>query len=240
MIQWLIPALTLGFLGSFHCIGMCGPIALSLPVHGNGAASRLSHLLTYNLGRTITYTLFGGIVGLIGQTFDIFGFQQYLSLTLGIMILLGVLFTYLPLYKGKLSSKITAHMSVIKNALMSQFKKRGMLTVFNIGLLNGMLPCGLVYMALAGSLATVNAVNGALFMTAFGLSTIPVMLSLSLAGNIISLQFRKNIQKAVPYIISVMAVLLILRGLNLGVPYLSPKLLPAEKQNPSQTINCHK
>lgn len=131
-------------------------------------------------------------------------------------------------------------MSVIKNALMSQFKKRGMLIVFNIGLLNGMLPCGLVYMALAGSLATLNVLNGAFFMMIFGLSTIPILLSISLAGNIISLQFRKNIQKAVPFIISVMAVMLILRGLNLGVPYLSPKLLPTEKQNSLQTINCHK
>lgn len=240
MNQWLIPALTLGFLGSFHCIGMCGPIALSLPFHGNNSTAKILHLLTYNLGRTLTYAAFGAVFGLIGQTFDIFGFQQYLSLTLGLVMLVAVIFTYMPFYKGKLSSKLYAHMSVIKNALMLQLKNKGALTGFNIGLLNGMLPCGLVYMALAGSLATVNFMQGALFMSVFGLSTIPVMLSISLAGNIISLQFRKNINKAVPFILTTMAVLLILRGLNLGIPYVSPKLTPSEKTDTSQTINCHK
>jgi uncharacterized protein len=240
MIQWLIPALTLGFLGSFHCIGMCGPIALSLPIPAHKSFSRLINILFYNFGRVITYSLLGAIFGLIGQSFLLFGFQQYLSVIMGIIILLAVVLSYLPFYKGKLSSKLYAQMAMLKNVLASLFKKKGLYSVFGIGLLNGLLPCGLVYMAMAGSLATGSYLNGAFFMGVFGLSTIPVMLSLSLIGNVISLQFRKNIQKAVPFILSAMALLLILRGLNLGIPYISPKLNTSQQINHTQSIECHK
>jgi sulfite exporter TauE/SafE len=240
MIQWLIPALTLGFLGSFHCIGMCGPIALSLPIPSNGSFSKIYHLLAYNIGRVVTYSSLGMVFGLIGQSFLLFGFQQYLSVIVGSIILLSVIFSFLPFQKGKLSGKVYAQLAILKNTLASLFKKKGIHSVFSIGLLNGLLPCGLVYMAIAGSVATGNYVHGAFFMAIFGLSTIPIMLSLSLLGNVISLQFRKNIQKAIPFVLSGMAILLILRGLNLGIPYISPKLIPANQIDHSQTINCHK
>lgn len=240
-MNFIIPALTLGFLGSFHCIGMCGPIALSLPINSSGLFHRISHLLLYNFGRSLTYSLLGLLFGLIGQVFNVFGFQQYLSIAIGVLILLSVFFSSTFASRHKLTAKIYQGMSVIKTALAKLFQKKGWMSVFSIGLLNGLLPCGLVYMGIAGALATGSYANGALFMALFGLATIPIMLSISLFGNIISIKFRQNLKNLVPIVLSAMAVLLILRGLNLGIPYLSPKIQTENKvSNHTADINCHK
>jgi len=71
----------MGIVGSFHCIGMCGPIALALPV-GSGKYKSLLQKLLYNFGRVITYMIMGGFLGLIGQKIELFGFQRYFSLSL--------------------------------------------------------------------------------------------------------------------------------------------------------------
>jgi len=224
-MNFVIPALTLGFLGSFHCIGMCGPIALSLPINSTNLFHKISHLLLYNLGRTITYSLLGLVFGIIGQTFLFFGFQQYLSIALGIIILFSIFFSSSFAAKNRFTLSFYNFMMFVKSKLLKLFQKKGWLSVFNIGLLNGLLPCGLVYMGIAGSMATTHYLSGMLFMALFGLATIPVMLSLSFVGNIINLKFRRTVKNAIPIILSVMAVLLILRGLNLGIPYLSPKII---------------
>lgn len=240
-MNFIIPALTLGFLGSFHCIGMCGPIALSLPINPTNLFHKISHLLLYNFGRTITYALLGLVFGIIGQTFSFFGFQQYLSIALGILILVSIFFSSSIAAKNRFTSSFYNMMTFVKSKLLKLFQKKGWLSVFNIGLLNGLLPCGLVYMGIAGSIATSNYFNGMLFMVFFGLATIPVMLSLSLLGNIIQLKFRRTVKNAIPIILSVMAVLLILRGLNLGIPYLSPKISQEKNVNIHSTeIKCHK
>ncbi len=132
-------------------------------------------------------------------------------------------------------------MAFVKSKLLKLFQKKGWVSVFNIGLLNGLLPCGLVYMAIAGALATNNYLSGSLFMALFGLATIPVMLTLSLLGNIIHLKFRRTVKNAIPIILSVMAVLLILRGLNLGIAYISPKINTEKNVGLNSTdIKCHK
>ena len=99
-------------------------------------------------------------------------------------------------------------------------------TLLLFGLLNGLLPCGLVYAALAGAAATGGPLGGALFMAAFGLGTIPAMLAVSLAGRLITAPWRARFQRAVPVAMAVLAVLFIVRGLSLGIPYLSPDLSP--------------
>jgi len=237
----IIPALTLGFLGSFHCIAMCGPIALSLPINSTSLFHKISHLILYNLGRVITYSLLGLLFGLIGQTFLFFGFQQYLSIALGVLILISIFFSSKLASKNKITSFFYSKIAFVKGKLLKLFQKKGWVSVFNIGLLNGLLPCGLVYMAIAGALATNNYLSGSLFMALFGLATIPVMLTLSLLGNIIHLKFRRTVKNAIPIILSVMAVLLILRGLNLGIPYVSPKINVEQNLGLNTTdIKCHK
>ncbi len=217
-------AISLGLLGSLHCVGMCGPIALSLPVQGKSQSSRFVSILIYNAGRIITYSALGALFGLVGQGFAIFGLQQILSIVLGVIILLSVLLPGDLFAQFSFTSKFYQLFSKIKVSLGNMFQNRSTKALFYIGLLNGLLPCGLIYMAITGALASGSVINGALFMALFGLGTVPAMFSVAWFSNLISVKFRLGITKAMPYVVSVMAVLLILRGMNLGIPYISPKM----------------
>lgn len=227
-----------GLLGSFHCIGMCGPIALALPIHQQNTVQKILSLLTYNLGRIITYSFLGLIFGLIGKTLFIGKYQQVFSIVIGSIILLILLIPFIgkKLNQGTILSK---YHRMIQQQLSSLFKKeKNILNLFIIGIFNGLLPCGLVYMAIAGSLSTGNINHAILFMLSFGLGTVPIMFSVAFFGNYISQSIRKKINKAVPFVIGCMAVLLIVRGMNLGIPYISPKF--EQTVNGTTTTCCHK
>lgn len=230
----LLAAISLGFLGSFHCIGMCGPIALSLPIGKLSPFQKFIHILLYNFGRIVTYAVFGVIFGLLGKSFALFGYQQLLSITLGIVILVGLILPATLVSRLSGQTKIYVAMNGLKNKLGQLFSKEGKSSLFLIGLLNGLLPCGMVYMAIAGAVASSDVFRGALFMAVFGLGTVPVMFSLPFFGNQISVSFRNKIRKAVPLMVGLMAVILILRGLNLGIPYVSPKFTKS-----TEIPTCH-
>lgn len=230
-------AISLGFLGSFHCVGMCGPIALALPINHNSTFKRIFGIVSYNLGRIFTYTLLGGFFGLVGQSLVIAGYQQVLSICLGVLILVGIFLPAKIYNKFKLTSLLFAYVGIVKQKLGSLFKKRNLSSLFVIGLLNGLLPCGLVYLGIAGAIASGGIFNGSLFMSFFGMGTIPAMFILSIIGNSISVNFRNKIQKAVPVFIIITALMLILRGSNLGIPYLSPEM---SANKPECSKCCHK
>jgi sulfite exporter TauE/SafE len=236
-MEFLLAALSLGFLGSFHCVGMCGPIALALPLSKTSKLARLFGGLIYNFGRILTYSLLGGLFGLLGKTFVIAGYQQSLSITLGLLILIMVFLPESKLSRLRLTGEILSVIGRIKNQFSALFLKKNYSSLFFIGLLNGLLPCGLVYLGIVGAIATGDSARGALFMAVFGLGTIPTMLSISLISNSISVGVRNKIRKAVPVFIVVMAVLLILRGLNLDIPYISPKM---DKADSTKHTCCHK
>ncbi|MBK9477881.1 MAG: sulfite exporter TauE/SafE family protein [Bacteroidetes bacterium] len=236
-MEFLIAAFTLGFLGSFHCIGMCGPIALALPLSSSSKWARVLGALLYNLGRSFTYAVFGIVFGLLGKSFVIAGFQQSISIFLGVLILIIVLFPERSMNRFQFSSKLYNLINKLKSKFTHLFSQKNYYSLFLIGLLNGLLPCGLVYLGVIGAIATGDAIQGALFMVLFGLGTLPAMFSLALISNQISISFRTKIRKAVPFFVSAMAVLLILRGLNLGVPYVSPKL---SKTDSTKHECCHK
>jgi sulfite exporter TauE/SafE len=234
-MEFLLAAITLGVLGSFHCVGMCGPIALALPVHHLGTAGKISGLMIYHIGRALTYSLFGAFFGVLGMGVVIAGYQQALSVALGVIILLGL---FLPVSGiSRFFSAPFAGLSYkIKSAFSSLFSKRSHTALFITGMLNGLLPCGLVYMALAGATATGDVIKGALFMAVFGLGTLPAMFSVTFFSGI-SVSFRTKIRKYIPMVAGVMALLLILRGLGLGIPYVSPKM--SNKVNTEHNC-CHK
>ncbi len=221
-------AFTLGLLGSFHCIGMCGPIALALPVGGNNFWERISAAFIYNSGRILTYSVFGLVFGIIGKTFALAGLQQWFSITVGVLIVLSILLPTLFKAGNKITGFVTDFTSRIKNGMRDFFRQRTFSSFFFIGTLNGLLPCGLVYLAVAGASATSGAIEGAAYMALFGAGTLPVMLSVIVAGNFISVNIRNHIRKAMPYMILLIGVLFILRGLNLGIPYISPKISKGE------------
>ncbi len=229
MAPVFIAAFTMGLLGSFHCVGMCGPLALSLPVNNGNTWSKFTGAVLYNAGRICTYSLFGVLFGAIGRSVAFFGYQQWLSVSLGVLI---ILFIILPkrvrLFKG--GHFLLTFLEKLRAALGRLFFKKNSASLFAIGLLNGLLPCGLVYMAAAGAVASGSMTSSISFMAFFGLGTLPMMWSMAFFGNYVSAGFRQQIRKAYPYMMSFIACLLILRGIGLGIPYLSPKMDMGKKQ----------
>ena len=230
-----LSALIFGLIGSFHCIGMCGPIAFMLPVDRTNKVKQFFQILSYHLGRLFTYSLIGLLFGLLGKGFYFFGFQQQLSIIVGVLMILVIL---LPktFQKYNFSKQLNKFVMKVKSALGKELKKKGNDTFFTIGFLNGFLPCGLVYMAVFGALTTTNALSGSLYMFIFGLGTIPLMTIIVYVGNFANGLLRKRIQQAIPYVVVFIGVLFILRGLGLGIPYVSP--LPV-KDIVTSVEGCH-
>jgi sulfite exporter TauE/SafE len=223
-MEILIAALSLGILGSFHCVGMCGPIALSIPVLGNSIAAKSFSILVYNAGRVLTYGVLGALVGLIGQSIALAGYQQMLSIAAGVLMLLMIWLPNSSSSKKSINNFLLQHIGKIKNSFGLLFKNRSIKGLFVLGNVNGLLPCGLVYLAIAASVASGNIAKGILFMVLFGAGTIPAMFALSWAGSSIQLNVRNSMRKVVPYFATLIAVLFIIRGLGLGIPYISPKI----------------
>ena len=221
----LISAFFLGLLGSLHCLGMCGPIALALPTSKSNALGKIS----YNLGRVITYSFLGMLLGTVGMMVNIAGFQRGLSIGVGIMLIGSLL---LPREYGLANwSGLSQLTRILKRNLGAQFQKKQNASLLVIGLFNGLLPCGLVYVALAAATTSQNWYQGGLYMALFGLGTIPMMFSISWVKNWLLLT-RLRINRMIPVLIFLMGCLFILRGLNLGIPYLSPDLSqPHHHQN---------
>jgi len=211
---------------------MCGPIVLALPV-GNTSTFKLAlSRILYNFGRIVTYTFFGTVFGFFGRGITFVGFQSFASIAVGVIILVYYLMP--SKYKGTLSS--TAPYQFLNKFVKSAFKKitktGSPQALFAFGIINGFLPCGFVYFALAGAITMGDSINGAIFMALFGLGTTPIMLGTALAGKFISGNLRMRMNKLIPVFAVIMAVLFILRGLSLDIDYISPKLTNDALINP--------
>ncbi len=218
----LYTALVLGLLGSFHCIGMCGPIAFVLPVDKKSNSRAFTGSLLYHIGRLLTYGLIGVLFGLLGRGLYLAGFQQRLSILIGVVMILIVLVPTKHLNKFAISRPLYQFIGKVKSKLGIYLKKTSYKSLFLIGFFNGFLPCGLVYMALLGSVSTGNAVDGALYMIVFGLGTVPLMTAAIYLGNFFKASVRNRIQRAIPIFVVIIGILFILRGMGLGIPYISP------------------
>lgn len=209
-------AFTIGFLGSFHCVGMCGPIALALPGSDDSVGSQLLQKFLYNSGRILTYTLFGALFGFVGHGISLAGFQRPFSVFLGVSIILAVMIP------KKYNSGIQQLSGIrflflrLRQAIQSLMKRKSNLSFLTIGILNGFLPCGFVYAGLAASLTTGTVLNAMLFMALFGLGTFPVMMVMAMAPGFISLKTRSRINRFLPYFGILLGLLLIARGVLMG------------------------
>jgi len=218
-------AFLVGLFGSLHCIGMCGPIALALPSAKN--ASKLTHLtgrVLYNSGRIVSYAILGAVFGLLGQAISLAGFQQGLSIVLGVLMLLAA---FLPTrYATYVIPSFATREPVqcVKAFFRSLFGVHNYESLLTIGFLNGFLPCGLVYAGLAVAMSTGDMIDGMIAMVLFGAGTFPVMLAVSLAGSLVHTTFRRGLLRFVPVMMVTLGLLFILRGMSLGIPYLSPKM----------------
>ena len=223
-MELMVTGLVFGLVTSFHCAGMCGPIAVALPLHGDNIREKLFGGVLYNLGRTLTYMALGAVFGLLGQGISALGFQSWLSVITGLLMISTVAFP--GLYRFNLGSGGKGGfglLNALKRGLRNLFSTRSYSSLFLIGFLNGFLPCGPLYSAIILSTGIGNVAGSVLFMLFFGLGTIPMLLSISLLGNIISMKLRKRLSRFLPAVIVLIGLLFILRGLNLGIPFLSPK-----------------
>jgi sulfite exporter TauE/SafE len=232
----LYTAFIFGLISSFHCVGMCGPIAMLLPVDRTNQAKKVSQICTYHLGRLVAYGSIGLVFGLLGRGFFMAGLQQKLSLFIGIAMILVVLIPEKKLAVYNFSKPIFGIISKLKSRLGQQFKTKSYKSFFTIGLLNGFLPCGMVYVALFGAIAMQSARLGVLYMLLFGLGTVPLMSMVVYIQSFLTVSVRNKIQKAIPYIAILIGILFILRGLGLGIPYLSPSTMSLFVQ---PQANCH-
>ena len=223
-------------LGSFHCIGMCGPIAFALPVDRTNKPKIIFQTFLYHFGRLISYALIGLIFGSLGKGLYLAGFQQRLSILAGVLMIAFVLIPVNLFNNYNFSKPLYRFVSYVKSKLGYYLKRRTNSTFFSIGFFNGFLPCGLVYMALIGAIAGSSAINGAFYMFLFGLGTVPMMSIAVLLGNFLKVSIRNKIQKVIPVFVVIIGLLFILRGLGLGIPYISPS--DAKLQVSTNAVPC--
>lgn len=208
-------ALTLGLTGSLHCIGMCGPIAMPLAAAaGNKFSRKLSFILQYNAGKTFSYAMLGLVFGSAGQLFEISGLQSFLSIAAGIfLVILGVNSLDLERFMqrfgviNRLYQKINL---IMANTIKAEYLQYPAI----VGLVNGILPCGLVYLALAGALTSGSAIQGMIFMSIFGLATLPALGILMLGTNWITHNYKTRINRVFPLLHMIFGIILILRGIG--------------------------
>ncbi len=225
-------ALMIGLVGSLHCIGMCGPIAISLPLGNKSRWRRTLGGVIYNTGRIMTYGILGALFGFLGQGIEMAGLQRWASILIGFVLILSVVFPALFKRKIKIEQFLFGYAGRMVGKFRKLFAINSLPSLFLIGLLNGLLPCGLVYVAVAGALNTNSILGGIGFMLVFGLGTIPVMLTIPLLGNLIGSGFRKKYRYLLSILVVALGILFVLRGLSLGIPYVSPSrkmLKPHEK-----------
>lgn len=233
----LMAGFLVGIVGSLHCVGMCGPIAMAIPHRKPDKFSIMRDNLTYNFGRVITYVLLGVALGLIGTALSFSGLQEKISIAIGVLLLLFVLIPKLSKISNKSNRFLHKFIASLKSKFSYYLKKKGSLALLTLGLLNGLLPCGLVYAALAASLAISNPLNSALFMLGFGFGTVPVMAAINFASGIVTPKLRMKFSKLIPYSIALIAIIMILRGMSLGIPYISPQL--PDKVTQETEACCH-
>jgi len=218
----LYSSLILGLLSSLHCIGMCGPIAMMLPVDRHNPVKKTAQLFLYHFGRITAYASLGLAFGILGKGIYLAGLQQQLSIISGLIMIAIVMIPEKIFARYNFSKPVYKLIANIKRTLGSQFRNRSNKALFITGLLNGFLPCGLVYAALFGAVAMQSETLGTLYMVLYGIGTIPLMSAVVYVSGVLKNPFRNSVNKIVPYAAVFVGMLFIIRGLGLSIPYLSP------------------
>ncbi len=230
----LIAALSMGFLGSLHCAGMCGPIMLVMPFAELKGGKKALGIGLYHLGRISVYALMGLVLHSFKALFHPEA-QQVISVVLGGMLLIAGILTFT---SSRFSFRLP-WMGAVSRASSRFMAKPGLLSLAGSGVLNGLLPCGLVYMALALAVGAPTPVGSMLAMYAFGIGTIPMLLAIILLRGRVRFLQSANLRRMVPVFMLLFGTLFLLRGLDLGIPYLSPKVTVAQSGEVEADC-CHK
>jgi sulfite exporter TauE/SafE len=222
-------AFVLGLSSSFHCVGMCGPLLLAVPTRASNNYQWLE-IIIYHAARIFTYALLGILVGFAGWRLQVANLQQFFSLTIGVILLIYVV-------AGRFfadASWLLAFNKMIFSFFGFAAKQKGQWGTLLLGVANGLLPCGMVYIALTGAMATAKISDAATFMLLFGVGTLPLLFVFNFYGVRLQAAVKQRIKLIAPLVIIIMGLLLILRGLNLGIPYISPHFV-----NSGGGVACH-
>jgi uncharacterized protein len=220
MTDTLAIAFLMGVTGSLHCAGMCGAIMWAMPFYSFQGARKVMAFALYHVLRISAYA---GMASLLFSFHQLFrpGIQQIISVTLGIMLLIAGSLSFLP---GRYSGNLSLPWAGFVKKQLSNFVGQPHLGKIAVsGLLNGLLPCGLVYMALSASTALSSPAHVLCFMYAFGAGTVPVLALIVFLRNRAFFKWT-GMRKLAPITVFFFGLLFVLRGLNLGIPYLSPKV----------------
>jgi uncharacterized protein len=229
----LTMAFLMGFTGSLHCAGMCGPIVWIMPFQLFNGFKKAVAMILYHLGRVSVYAAFAFVLHSFRNLFEP-KIQQYISVGLGSLLLLAGVLSFMPAGAVKLTLPWSEQ---VKAQLGKVIGKPSFGAITAAGILNGMLPCGLVYMALTASLSVPTTAQATLLMYAFGLGTIPMMISITLLKSRMAFLRTNHLRKMVPVVLFAFGCLFVLRGMNLGIPYLSPRVVVTQHEIRSC---CHK
>jgi sulfite exporter TauE/SafE len=232
----LYTALIFGLISSFHCVGMCGPIAMMLPVDRTNEARKVLQILTFHVGKLTAYGSLGLVFGFLGKTLYIAGWKQQMSIILGVLMIMVAVIPERLFAQYNFSKPVYKIISKVKSHLGQQFKNKSYSSLFAIGLMNGFLPCGMVYVAIFGAIAMQSVSLGVLYMLLFGIGTIPMLTLVVYLSQLLSFSFRNTLQKIIPFVAVLIGMLFIIRGLGLDIPYVSPSNLSLFVQ---ADANCH-
>ena len=235
ILQIIMAAFVLGTTSSLHCVGMCGPLAMALPVSRSGKAGAAFTFGLYHSGRIFTYVGIGVLLGITARGISISGMQQWVSIGLGLIVISVSLYGILFRKNLKAPGFIKSAQQRLTTLMVGLLNKPSGLSYFFLGICNGLLPCGMVYIAIAGALSLGDILQAALFMSFFGIGTLPALLSLSIFGLKFKAETRMIFKQVSPYLMMFVGIILLCRGLNLGIPLLSPKLISL----PVSPISCH-
>ncbi|PWJ59256.1 hypothetical protein CLV98_10288 [Dyadobacter jejuensis] len=216
----------MGLLSSFHCLGMCGPIALALPIHGQSQRRQLLGLFSYNFGRALLYACLGALTGTLASALSWIGIFRYLSITAGILMVAYVLWSTRFQASLPTPAPIQKLLSILKKAMGSMLQRKNPMAWFLLGSLNGLVPCGLVYLALMSSMATGGPLEGATFMLLFGIGTMPMMLAVGFFKGLIGPSLRTRMRRLVPVMLTIAGIWLIARGVLIQYPASKNVTLP--------------
>jgi sulfite exporter TauE/SafE len=213
---------------------MCGPLVMALPISHKSNFKKITALVLYHTGKILSYSILGVLFGMFGSQIHIFGLQQNISIVIGVTMLIYVVYVFIVKPKHIQVGYLNSLYHFVVVSLGKLFKSKWSISFLFIGLLNGLLPCGMIYLALSSAMATQHIMDGGLLMAFFGLGTVPALVMVTFGGQFMGFTFRNKVQKLLPVFIFGMGVLLILRGLNLGIPYISPSTGIG-----NEVISCH-
>ncbi len=221
----ILGAFLLGLFSSLHCVGMCGPIVMMLPLNHKSKTQKYVQLALYHVGKLLSYGILGLVFGLFGKGLFLAGVQQNLSIILGISMIVFTLVPEKKLAQFNLSKPIYKLIQKLKSTLGQQFHKKSNTTLFLIGTLNGFLPCALVYIALFGATTAQNVTQSVAYMASYGLGTIPLLTLVALGAHQLKSLTKTKYSYLIPIFSITLGLLFIVRGLGLAIPYVSPSVV---------------